>query len=227
MKLEKMPQPITEPTSAWDVLKRVEALIAEEPKRLNMGTWWDPTFDRIDVNENVPSCGTRGCLAGWTSWVIGYSMFNHVRVVQALGLIEYAYSWGDDHHRPVASELFMPPIIMSTVHPDLAKEYHDLNPIRVMGTREHLDATIDHLHRWMNKNEAFLKEFMVQPHEKSELELRWLKDDPLVDVAQDGTFYEVPAQEPFEEFVSEVDRSEECNCPVCRGISGDDIPDNG
>ena len=248
MKLELMPQPITEPTSAWDVLKRVEVLITEEPKRLDMGAWWEPGRQGQEDAEPDPyksSCGTRGCLAGWASWVIGHSAFNLHRVVEELGIVEYV-DYTDP--RPVAHELFEPGILTRTAHPVLVKQgakYEGFDPGRVWGTAAHLNATVDHLHAWMAKNETYLKARMVQPHVKSELEIRWLKGDDRVKVGADGrSFDEVtevqdpdtaiggPEEELIsemgwteEELISETDWTEECNCPVCRGISAEDIPE--
>ena len=222
MKLELMPQPITEPTSAWDVLKRVEVLITEEPKRLDMGAWWEPGRQGQEDAEPDPhksSCGTRGCLAGWASWVIGHSAFNLHRVEEELGLASLR---GPDimsdvfgSPRPLASSLFEPGILTRTAHPALAKQDHD--PGRVWGTAAHLNATVDHLHAWMAKNETYLKARMVQPHVKSELEIRWLKGDDRVKVGADGSFDEVTEVQdpdtaiggPEEEFISETDWTDE------------------
>ena len=44
------------------LLKKVRKLIAEEPKRLNMGLWGS----QLRRGRSRPPCGTVACLAGWT-----------------------------------------------------------------------------------------------------------------------------------------------------------------
>lgn len=48
-----------------ELLRKVQAHILEEPKRLDMGAWG------VHVNEGdgeweAPTCGTVACIAGWT-----------------------------------------------------------------------------------------------------------------------------------------------------------------
>lgn len=43
------------------LLRKVQAAILEEPKRLDMGSW----AYRTDHVDNGPKCGTVACIAGW------------------------------------------------------------------------------------------------------------------------------------------------------------------
>jgi hypothetical protein len=53
-----------------ELLRRVQAHIREEPRRLNMETWLDKfesqaEYDEELTNSGLPPCGTVGCIAGW------------------------------------------------------------------------------------------------------------------------------------------------------------------
>jgi hypothetical protein len=50
------------------LLKKVRKLIAEEPRRMHMGTWgyWVSERQASDFPREYPPCGTVACLAGWT-----------------------------------------------------------------------------------------------------------------------------------------------------------------
>lgn len=55
-----------------ELLRKVQKEITEEPKRLNMSSWlvhYDPKdlhhYDEKYRNQ-IPSCNTVGCIAGWT-----------------------------------------------------------------------------------------------------------------------------------------------------------------
>ena len=63
---------IDRPTPAIEVFRRVRALIADEHRRLHMGTWFQVLgdLDHQDASK-FPACRTIGCLAGWEGFVVG------------------------------------------------------------------------------------------------------------------------------------------------------------
>lgn len=56
---------MSKPTINVKLLRRVKALILEEPRRLDMGTWAHPADKRVQVEADRPPCGTVACIAGW------------------------------------------------------------------------------------------------------------------------------------------------------------------
>lgn len=77
---------IVHPTVSVDAARKLRTVIAhalEEPKRLNMKKWlaqkayddfqWNQMFGRYGYlgPEKAPSCGTVGCIAGWTIVLFG------------------------------------------------------------------------------------------------------------------------------------------------------------
>jgi hypothetical protein len=48
------------------LLRKVAAHILEEPRRLKMGDWIE-TFNPEFKEDNIPPCGTQGCIAGWAA----------------------------------------------------------------------------------------------------------------------------------------------------------------
>lgn len=60
---------LTEPTTAYDLLTKVCAVITEEPKRYYQGDWIisrDHTDNPIKLHRvEMPACGTVCCVAGW------------------------------------------------------------------------------------------------------------------------------------------------------------------
>lgn len=48
-----------------ELLRKIQAIVLEEPKRLVMERWISIPVDRRD--SRVPECGTMGCVAGWAT----------------------------------------------------------------------------------------------------------------------------------------------------------------
>jgi hypothetical protein len=48
------------------LLRKVRKLIADEPRRLHMGTWGRKLQKSERTASDAPPCGTVACLAGWT-----------------------------------------------------------------------------------------------------------------------------------------------------------------
>ncbi len=48
-----------------DLLRKVQAAILEEPKRVNMDLWAFPIEWQVESGQNPP-CNTVGCVAGWS-----------------------------------------------------------------------------------------------------------------------------------------------------------------
>ena len=65
MRLKKIP--LSNATTAWDLLKDVKRAITEEPKRASMRVY----RQEILPNKGGPACGTVGCFAGWVSLLAG------------------------------------------------------------------------------------------------------------------------------------------------------------
>jgi hypothetical protein len=66
--------------TALDVLERVAQLVEEEPARMDMSTWYGDYNNRLDFfcrdghqYGEAPRCGTVGCIAGWSGYVLGLS----------------------------------------------------------------------------------------------------------------------------------------------------------
>ena len=74
-----------EVTTAWEVLQRLKALAADDPRRINMrGYLWEKT-DVKSYSFDWPECGTVGCLSGWASVLLRHEKHNHERVVETMG----------------------------------------------------------------------------------------------------------------------------------------------
>lgn len=65
--LEGFLLPISDATNGYDLFTDVMTAIEQEPKRLDMGTW----FEHRTTNEwpvaHVPACRTAACFAGWAA----------------------------------------------------------------------------------------------------------------------------------------------------------------
>jgi hypothetical protein len=70
--------------SGVKVLRFVQKLIKQEPKRLYMGNWETYFKGRFLANgigedeDNLPACGTVACAAGWINIATGHKAFNTV-----------------------------------------------------------------------------------------------------------------------------------------------------
>lgn len=63
------PIPKSKAKNAFDLLSEIAALALEEPKRMRMGIWGGRASreDYANLRANqMPSCGTVGCIGGWT-----------------------------------------------------------------------------------------------------------------------------------------------------------------
>jgi hypothetical protein len=76
------PTPRMEPGtySVVEILRFVQKLIKQEPKRLYMGNWETyfkgrPLANMLD-EDNLPACGTVACAAGWINIATGHKAFN-------------------------------------------------------------------------------------------------------------------------------------------------------
>jgi hypothetical protein len=62
---------ITQPTiTVGDVIARIQQIILEEPRRLNMDTWMTDFAHTLTHRFHLqppPACGTVGCVAGWVA----------------------------------------------------------------------------------------------------------------------------------------------------------------
>lgn len=66
---------ITRPTSAYEVLDRVARLVEDEPRRMHMSTLYvELSETRLQrdalLSHTYPPCGTIGCIAGWSHFVM-------------------------------------------------------------------------------------------------------------------------------------------------------------
>lgn len=79
-----------------ELLERVKQHILEEPKRLRMG-FVHATGDWVADLTNPPSCGTVGCIAGWTCVLGNAPMRNGQRYhsSQARDLLNITEEQGD------------------------------------------------------------------------------------------------------------------------------------
>ena len=72
--------PRSKATNAYDLLNDVARAITEEPRRINM-RWWTFFFQGEALNnwanqlhqEDLPACGTVGCIAGWCCFLTRFS----------------------------------------------------------------------------------------------------------------------------------------------------------
>jgi|ERR1044071_6845858 hypothetical protein len=52
-----------------ELLEKVVAVILEEPRKLDMGTWASDAEERIVNPDHRPPCGTVACIAGWACFI--------------------------------------------------------------------------------------------------------------------------------------------------------------
>jgi hypothetical protein len=119
--------------------KTLPTFILEEPRRIRMGIWlesiMDPVrFSRIEKQE-TPSCGTVGCIGGWTEALTGA---RRGKATQVLGL----------KHPQQSDELFMPVRLVDA---------------ETQGTPAHARAVVRHLHRFATKYKMQLRRTMITP----------------------------------------------------------------
>lgn len=146
-----LPRRITEPTTAYHLLEMVEALALEEPRRVDMGLWYETLVEPGEeiTNQFVPTCGTVGCIAGWTLHLVGAPVNEAEevsdqisdRAANVLGL-EYDAAHELFHHRPHDEETG-----------------DELMP----GTPEYVANVADHLRQFRNDYEDVLKDVVVEP----------------------------------------------------------------
>jgi hypothetical protein len=131
---------IKRPTSSYAVIGRLMKLVAEEPKRMHMGTTFDDDFSPA-VWSNAPQCGTVGCIAGWSRYITGatefWSQMERVLVgdkYTCSAALEFNQGFtGGDHF----------------VTPD--------------GTQEQADAVVDFLKAFRKKHKALLQARIIHP----------------------------------------------------------------
>lgn len=77
-----------------ELLLKVKQHILEEPKRLNMHNWIERyTVPEVEQSKYLPSCGTVGCIAGW-SFLLGIDStasemtFNFTKTLDLLDIDE-------------------------------------------------------------------------------------------------------------------------------------------
>ena len=78
----------SEVTTAWEVLERLKALAADDPRRINMrGYIWQKKDFHPDTPYGFdwPECGTVGCLSGWTSVLLRHEKHDPDRIVETIG----------------------------------------------------------------------------------------------------------------------------------------------
>lgn len=80
--------------SAWRVLRHVQRLILQEPRRLQMNTWCTLFKGRTHSVERIlrPACGTAACVGGWINIATRNSPDGVVRItgpmaMRKLGLV--------------------------------------------------------------------------------------------------------------------------------------------
>ena len=98
MSVESMPRTIHGPTSAYEVLQRVQSLIREDHRRLHMGQWIREVRsfrDDYPWGRTKPECGTVACLSGWIGHVTGFPN-NGAVPTQTSSIIA---EWGSDAQR--------------------------------------------------------------------------------------------------------------------------------
>lgn len=75
MKQKLAPTPIirSKTITVADLLRKVKAVVLDEPRRLDLGEWLGAFRDRLGAREHAresampgaPECGTIGCISGW------------------------------------------------------------------------------------------------------------------------------------------------------------------
>ena len=123
---------ITEPMSALEIIKeRVIPLIQEDYRRMRMGCW-------LNSNNNFWPCGTVGCIAGWTTYV--------------MGLV--------GHYSSDAIKL-VPPTLRSEFQKSFLSELpHFHTPD---GTKEQANAVIAYLKDFCERHEKALRCWIIDP----------------------------------------------------------------
>lgn len=130
--------PLSNAKTAYSLLQDVKKAILEEPKRVNMTTYYKETTRR-----NAPACGTVGCFAGWVCILAGIRKEN-----------SYDLSVDDDGAREVLGD---------NLDYDTANGYNVFNSgdgddckNTKPGTVEHARAVVNRINRFMQVNKAKL-----------------------------------------------------------------------
>lgn len=143
------------PTSSFDILDRICALVEEEPRRMVMGTWGSTYRDK-DLPDFVPPCGTTACVAGWGSVVIGGGLDlagGEMSWLLAGANLDRSgtEAYFESRHRQVRSELYTD-IFIGALTSDGAQ-----------GSPEHAARVVRWLRAFMARHEAHLKTVIIAP----------------------------------------------------------------
>lgn len=131
--------------TAYGLLRDVQKAVRQEPKRANMGTF----TDRIDPTQynNAPACGTVGCVAGWISILGGQGMVEDDAPARKLlgDGVKYHFNYGslefsDDGYHYVFNS-----------------GGGDACASTSPGTREHAEAVVARIERFIQGNLKALK----------------------------------------------------------------------
>ena len=126
-----------------ELLEKVKAKIREEPRRMDMADWGrviDPR--RIEGDDNLPPCGTVGCIAGWAEILSGGNVtgmvtgFNRIVPPPPFHPIKERIAWSEAESR-----------LCLTVDwpPDLKRRLEDSDP----GTSEYAEIVCERIDRFI------------------------------------------------------------------------------
>lgn len=126
--------PVSTAKRALGLLREVQRLILEEPKRLDMGT---VCYRRTSAPRarDYPSCGTVGCIAGWVNVLKGYERPSDMN--------EAARTLGLNARQQKA--LFMPESLVSEARAGLRQ------------SSAHAIKTFKHIDRFIKRNLGTLR----------------------------------------------------------------------
>lgn len=142
---------ITRPTSSYTILGRIIDLVKDEPKRLRMGVVLENiTRPSLEVEvDDFPACGTVGCIAGWSAYVVGFDWLNRPTMDRTADLLLP----GPDNFG--AREELTSAFVSGS---------HFYTPD---GTREQVKAVVKFITKFRERNKKALKAVMVTPVKRS------------------------------------------------------------
>lgn len=143
----------TRATTAYGYLTAIAKLVMEEPRRLNMGVvvlrgtglqeYLTEDSRGVTLRKRQPSCGTVGCVAGWTLVLAGRTTENESNKGN---MAEAQILLGLTNRQ--MQELFLP---------------NNLVFAKGKQTKRHAVATVRHIQKFQKKHAAQLKSTIIAP----------------------------------------------------------------
>jgi len=155
------PIPLSKATNAYDLMKDVCRDILRAPRRIRMGTVQSLQGDpHGSLPDNFyAGCGAAGCAAGWVAFERGVKTRETDTAERILGK--------DLHYNTVCSDESLPLLKGRGWGHDNSYVFNagvgDVVAHTYQGTKEHAEAVVERLKRFMQINEVALKARKLKP----------------------------------------------------------------